>query len=80
MTDWVAKQLAAGLPAFAGTAISGTVAVKDDLVNELLQQWLAARGGAAGPPLDLEQIKPFIKSATVRAEHGAVLVDFSISV
>ena len=34
MREWTEAQLAAGLPAFAGSTISGTLAVKQELLNE----------------------------------------------
>lgn len=82
MDEWVRAQLAAGLPAFRGSAIAGTVAVNQELLNELLAQWLAAqaRGGAASGALDVRQLLPFLKQAAVRAEEGRVLVDFEVSV
>jgi hypothetical protein len=81
MDERVHAQLAAGLPAFRGTAISGTLAVKQELINELLAQWLEAR--SAGPSArapDFNQLLPFLKQAAVRAEAGAVHVDFQISI
>ena len=41
MREWIEAQLAAGLPAFAGSAMSGTVAVKQEALNELIAKWLA---------------------------------------
>jgi hypothetical protein len=82
MREWIEAQLAAGLPAFAGSAISGTLAVKQELINELLAAWLAdaaKRGGSAKPP-DLGKSAGVIKAASVRAEPGTVLVDFKIAI
>ena len=83
MRDWIEAQLAAGLPGLQGSSISGTLAVKQDLINELLAQWLAdARSPKAGaaPPPDLARAAGFIKQAAVRAEPGTVLVDFKVTV
>jgi hypothetical protein len=83
MDEWVRAQVAAGLPAFRGSAIAGTVAVNQELLNELLAQWLAAQaqgGGAATGAPDVRQLLPFLKQAAVRAEAGRVLVDFEVSV
>jgi hypothetical protein len=83
MHEWVQAQLAAGLPAFRGSAISGTVALNQELLNELLAQWLAAKAqganGSAGG-FDLSHLLPFLEQARVSAEAGTVLVDFQISV
>jgi hypothetical protein len=82
MDDWVRAQLAEGLPAFRGSAIAGTLAVNQDLLNDLLAQWLSQRdrsqGTATGP--DVHQLLKFLKQASIRAETGTVLVDFQISV
>jgi hypothetical protein len=82
MRDWIEAQLRGGLPAFAGTQISGTIAVKQELINELLKAWLAATasGGPGTPTLDVSQSLRAIKAASVRAEPGAVLVDFEVAI
>ena len=82
MREWLDAQFAAGLPAFSGTSISGTVAVKQDLLNELLSKWLAetVTPRNTSPPIDINRAKTFVRSATVRAEAGTVLVDFTIAV
>jgi hypothetical protein len=81
MREWFDAQLAAGLPAFAGTTMSGTVAVKQELLNELLAGWLNnGNPGRAAVPVDLDRLKTFVKRAAVRAEAGTVLVDFTVAV
>ena len=80
MDEWVRSQLAAGLPAFRGSAIAGTLAVNQELLNELLAQWLSQARGAASTGLDVSQLLPFLKQASIRAETGTVLVDFEISI
>ena len=80
MHDWIATQLAAGLPAFTGSKLSGTLAVKPEVVNELIARWLAgdtARSDA--PRVDLGIVRRAIKTATVRAENGKLLIDVEIS-
>jgi hypothetical protein len=82
MRDWFEAQLAAGLPAFTGTVVSGTLAVKQEAVSELVARWLAASSGQTGaiepPPLDL--VRRWIKTAAVRAEQGTVYIDFEIGI
>jgi hypothetical protein len=80
MRDWIEQQLQTGLPAFSGTQIAGTVAVKEELINELLAQWLAATATEDRRGVDLSQATRFIKAASVRAETGTVLVNFRIDV
>lgn len=81
MRDWIQNQLNAGLPAFEGTSISGTVAVTQELMNELLSAWLAeASTGARTRGLDVGPALRCVKEATVRAETGRLLVDFRLAV
>ena len=81
MREWIEAQLAAGLPAFAGSHLAGTVAVKQELLNELIATWLASSGGgASGPPFDLARARAAVKSASVRGEPGRILVDFEIRI
>jgi hypothetical protein len=81
MREWIETQLKAGLPALAGSRIAGTVAVKQELINEALATWLTsgALSGAGSLP-DLAPIKHVVKAATVRAETGTLLVDFTIEI
>jgi hypothetical protein len=81
MREWIDAQLRAGFPALAGSAISGTLAVRQELLNELLAAWLAenaARG--ANPARDFSASMRLLKSASIRAEPGTVLVDFQITI
>lgn len=82
MREWLETELAAGLPAFQGTTVSGTVAVKQELLTELLTKWLGnvQPATAQTAALDVERAKGFVKSAVVRAEPGTVLVDFTIAI
>jgi hypothetical protein len=81
MDEWMRAQLAAGLPAFRGSAIAGTLAVNQELLNELLAKWLSQQvQGAASTGTDVNQLLPFLKQASIRAETGKVLVDFQVSV
>jgi hypothetical protein len=83
MKDWLEGQLAAGFPALAGTTVSGTVAVNQELLNELLTTWLAnpaQNASGAAPAVDMSRLTPLIKSARIRAEPGTVLIDFHIAI
>jgi hypothetical protein len=84
MRDWIAAQLAAGLPGFAGSKLSGTVAAKQEVINELIAKWLAANSApsaapSAAPLVDPRMVRAAIKRASVRAENGKLLIDFEIS-
>jgi hypothetical protein len=81
MREWLEAQLAAGLPAFSGSAMSGTLAVKQELLNELLAKWLQTQTLAnSAQPFDTARLKTFVTSAAVRVEPGTVLVDFQVSI
>jgi hypothetical protein len=83
MQQWIQSQLAAGLPAFAGTSISGTLAVTQELLNELIATWLreqSALGASPDSGVDFRGALTTVKTLAVRAEPGRVLVDFSIAV
>lgn len=81
MRDWFEAQLANGLPALAGSEVTGTLALKQELLNELLTAWLSSSNSSpAGASPDLAQLRRFIKTAQVRAESGTVLVDFRVEI
>jgi hypothetical protein len=82
MREWFRAQLAAGLPALSGSAVSGTIALKQEMLNELLAGWLAdtSSSGAATPAMDVSRVKPLVKEATVRTEAGTLFVDFRIAI
>jgi hypothetical protein len=84
MREWLQAQLAAGLPALSGSAISGTIAVKQELINELLARWLAESAqqpaSSQTATLDFSRAAHLVKHAAVRAEPGTVLVDFKVSI
>jgi hypothetical protein len=81
MREWIEAQLANGLPAFAGTSVSGTIALHQDLLNTLLSNFLAqAPTAGVKPPLDLKGAMTTVKSAAIRVEPGTVFVDFRIAI
>jgi hypothetical protein len=82
MRAWFEAQLATGFPALSGSTVEGTLALSQELLNELLAKWLAETQRPEGvmPRLDLRPSLRFLRSAAVRAEPGTVLVDFKIAV
>ena len=82
MRDWIEAQLAAGLPAFAGSAIAGTVAVKQEALNELIAKWLANNtpSSTGGANFDLGLARAAIKQARIRGETGTILLDFEVRI
>jgi hypothetical protein len=82
MHEWIEAQLAAGLPAFAGSTVSGTMAVKQELVNELIAKWLANDTPLGGGParFDFSKARSAVKHARIRGEAGTILLDFDIRI
>jgi hypothetical protein len=81
MREWIDAQIAAGLPALAGSRIAGTLAVSPELVNEVLAAWLgrpASAASATTPPWNLDALRAAVKSMSVRAESGRILIDFDV--
>ncbi|MBA3269202.1 MAG: hypothetical protein H0T71_01730 [Acidobacteria bacterium] len=83
MKHWIETQLANGLPAFTGSAIAGTISVKQELVNDVLAELLNQSRDIPRPiegGLDLAEFARYVKGASVRAESGTLLIDFKIAV
>lgn len=95
MTDgrlqaWVRDQLAAGLPAFAGARVTGTVPLPVTVLNELIAQGLAdavaASPSAAPAPRadtgtpDLATLLRLVRHVRVDAAPGVVTLDFEVGV
>jgi hypothetical protein len=91
MQDWLAAHLGNGLAAFRGARLSGTLVVHQDLLNEIVAEWFAAQSSGAAPAPAAAaaaaapdgQLTGLVKTVTrvaVRADAGAVSVDFDIAV
>jgi hypothetical protein len=82
MREWWQAQQAQGFPDFHGTVISGSIPVKEALINELIARFLAETGTAPGGPsiVDRRELARFVRSPTVHAEPGVVTVRFEIGV
>ncbi|MFN2447646.1 MAG: hypothetical protein ABR606_18930 [Vicinamibacterales bacterium] len=85
MPTWLQTQLASGFAAFSGSTISATVPIKQELINELLAEYLAEEATTA--PADprwaevpFAQLKTLVRRAAVRAEAGVVTLDLEIRV
>jgi hypothetical protein len=82
MQDWLTMQLAHGLPAFAGSSLSGTLSVRQELATAVLNELLREPGSApkASTGSDFAGLVKFVKEIAVRADAGAVMIDFKISI
>ena len=88
------KYLANGLTDFEGLRISGTLPVKQEILNELLQTVLAdlqkpsspavpkASGPAtaSGSTFDPSSLVKYVNKAEIRAEAGRLVLDFDVSI
>ena len=88
LQNWLAQQLAAGLPALAGARVSAHVPVQVGLVNELIAEALTearqggtparADGGAA--TLDVATLARLVRQVRVDAAPGVITLDVEAGV
>ena len=82
MQEWLKEQMANGFKAFDGASLTGSIPVKESLINELIASFLAHAGDppSARPVFDPRLIAPFVKAATVRAEPGVVTLHVDLRI
>ncbi len=82
MQEWLKAQMANGFTAFDGASLTGSIPVKESLINEMIASFLAHAGDppAARPAFDPRLIAPFIRTATVRAEPGVVTLHVDLRI
>jgi len=82
MQDWLRAQVENGFAAFQGASLSGSIPVKEELINELIAGVLAQAGrpAASTPPFDPRLIVPFIRKATVHADAGVVTLHVDLAI
>jgi hypothetical protein len=82
MPEWLTAQIAAGFPALKGAALSGSIPIKEELINDLIADFLARPPAAPGPPggFDPRVLLPLVKRATVHADQGVVTLNVEVQV
>jgi hypothetical protein len=80
MDEWVKEQLARGFADFEGTTLTGAIPVKTEFLHQLIARFLAQGGQAPSPAADLRPLARFVRSATVEAEPGVIILRFEIGV
>ena len=82
MQDWLKEQIANGFAAFDGASLTGSIPMKESLINEMIASVLAHAGDppAAQPAFDPRLLAPFIRTATVRAEPGVVTLHLDLRI
>jgi hypothetical protein len=86
MQEFIQKQIENGFSEFEGLSISGTVPVRETLLNGLLAEMLQklAEGSAPAPPTTptppglLPAVAKLLKKAEVHAKEGVIVLDFEI--
>jgi hypothetical protein len=87
MQEFIQKQIENGFSEFEGLSISGTVPVRETLLNGLLAEMLQklAEGSAPAaptttstPPGLLPAVAKLLKKAEVHAKEGVIVLDFEI--
>ncbi|MEO7272891.1 MAG: hypothetical protein ABIX28_18095 [Vicinamibacterales bacterium] len=77
LQGWVAR----GLADFPGLAVAGAIPLKQELVNQLIAEALAAAAGrsfpAAAPP-DVAALLPLLKKVEVAATEGVITLHFEV--
>jgi hypothetical protein len=87
MLKRLSENLSNGFQDFPGFSITGSVPVKEELINgliaELLQQMAAGTStksvaGESGPQFSKQQFAGLLKKCVVHAEAGVLTVNFEI--
>jgi hypothetical protein len=80
--EWLKAQIADGFAAFDGASLTGSIPVKESLINEMIASFLSHAGElpASPPPFDLRLVRPFIRTATVRAEPGVLTLHVDLRI
>ena len=88
MDEWLKAQMESGFSAFAGARLSGSIPLSEQLLNELLQEWLknpagfatpTARGPAS-PGTDISRWVKLVSEARVEVTAGTVTVKVEVKV
>lgn len=84
MIHLLQKYAANGFADFRGLNITGTVPVKQELINEVLAESLKLAASAVpaksseAPAIDPKVFLGLVKKAQVRAEAGVLILDFEV--
>jgi hypothetical protein len=82
MEEWLRAQWANGFAAFQGASLSGSIPVKEELINQLIAGFLAQapHPAATQPALDPRLVVPFVKKATIHADAGVVTLHLDLAI
>ena len=80
MKELIENALAGGLKDLAGLELSGTIPVKQELINEALQLALESPPPPTSPKFDGRSLLPHVKKARIDASDGKLTLTFEIKV
>jgi hypothetical protein len=89
--DLLNKHIANGFSDFEGLNITGIIPVKQEIINEVIAEFLQSGAQPASPPqpdldtpsspgLDIKGLLKLVKKVEVKAADGKVIVGFQIAV
>lgn len=82
MISLLQKYAANGFADFAGLSISGQIPVKQELINEVIAEYLvnssSSPSSSTAPPIDPKLLLSLLKKAEVHADAGVLTLHFEI--
>jgi hypothetical protein len=83
--ELIEKALAGGLKELAGLELSGTVPIRQELINEVIAETLESgvpelKKSSERPAIDVNALLPHVKKAEVSAENGRLTLHFQIKI
>ncbi len=87
MQRWLQEQIDNEFVAFTGASLSGSIPIKEELLNELLTELLRDLGSASTSDaprseggIDLRRLARFVTQVGVHATEGVVTVTFAVKI
>ena len=83
MKELIEKALAGGLQELAGLELSGTIPIRQELINEVIAETLESgvpEKSPDRPQVSVNTLLPHIKRAQISAENGKLTLQFEIKV
>jgi len=91
MQDLLSRLIASGFAEFQGLNITGSVPIKQEVINELIAEVLqnagkseappeSAAGAASLPRIEASALLELIKRAEIKADDGKIILEFDIRV
>jgi hypothetical protein len=83
--ELIEKALASGLKELAGLELTGTIPIRQELINEVIAETLQSGvpdkpTASERPAVDVNALLPHVKKAEVSAEDGKLTLHFEIKI